>query len=114
MEKITAIQKFTVRNQVRDAIQTFFKWSGGVSDNVEINNMLIHLDVIDNEFWSDNTTIDIKKMVNGKYELIESIFIHRYWLNYWNLVTEPWVCDLVNDITDIVMKHIEEPKKKGW
>ena len=106
------MEKFEIRNQVRDAVQTFLEWS--TSYDIVINNMLLHLDVTDNNIWTDNTTIYIRKIINGKYELIDTIYLHKYWANNWKLVTDPWVCDLVNDITDIVMKHIEEPKKKEW
>ena len=106
------IEKKEIRKQVRYAVEQFFTFSlNKEMHNVTIYN--VHLDFN----WDDNLTqsdIDVRKLVYDKFELIKTFYIGEYAGNDWDLVTQPWVCDLINDLTDCVMMHVEKPKQKGW
>lgn len=104
------MDKKEVRNWVQETVQNIFegKITEGVNNNVKL------------EFWYDDedgfweSTITVKQWYNGEWMRCEEFYFYRYFSNYWTLVTDPWVCDMINDITDEVMKFIQEPKKKGW
>lgn len=106
------IDKKEIREQVRYAVEQFFTFSLNKEMHVTtIFNMCLEFN------WDDNLTesdIEVRKRIYGKYELIKTFYIGEYAGNDWELVTQPWVCDLINDLTDCVMMHVEEPKEKGW
>lgn len=105
--------KFEIRNQVRYAIETVFTWCEEKSE-MNINNIIIKFDRADKFEDFISSWIDVRKFINGKPELLKTFYVEDYAGNYWEMITEPWVCDMINDITDLVMEHIEEPKKKEW
>lgn len=107
------MDKFEIRNQVRYAVENVFTMCEEQNE-MTINNIIIRFDRADKFEDFINSWIEVRKYIYGKPELLETFYVQKYAGNYWELITEPWVCDLINDITDLVMKHIEEPKKRGW
>ncbi len=104
------MDKKEIRNWVQGTVQNIFE--GKITEDVK-NNVKI-------EFWYDDedgfweSEICVKQWLYGKWELCKYFYFNSYFSNYWDLVTDPWVCDMVSDITDEVMKFIQEPKKKEW
>lgn len=106
--------KFEIRNKVRDAVKTMFEHSLERTE-VSIYNITLKFDYCDDERGNlSESWVDVKKDVYGKASTLKTFYVQEYAGNDWNLVAEPWVCDFINDITDLVMKHIETPKQRGW
>ena len=103
------MEKNEVRNWVQETVENIFK--GHVTEGVK-NNVKLELDLDDESFWGSN--IILKQWYNGQWMRCEQFFFQKYYSNYWTMVTDPWVCDMVTDITNEVMKFIQEPKKKSW
>ena len=77
------------------------------------SNIKITFDYDDEDgFWASD--ICVRQWLNGKWEIIDYFYFYSYYGNYWELVVQPWVCDMVGDITDEVMKFIHQPKKKEF
>ena len=108
------MKKFEIRNQVRSAVQTMFE-NSLERTTLTIYNITIKFDFCDedkgnlSESWVEVTKNHIKQKC-----ILGTFYIQKYACNDWELIVEPWVCDFINDITDLVMLHIEEPKKMGW
>ena len=100
------MKDFEVRSWVQNSIKNFFQ--GELKENV-LNNIILIYDCEDGE-----PTVYVKQWLNGKWELIEWFETKKYYKNYWEEITDPWVCDLIGDITEKVLKFIREPKKIGW
>lgn len=99
-----------VRNWVHDSVESFFK---GEETLCEKYNIRIVFDYDDDDgFWGSE--ICVRQKVYGKWEICKIFKFQSYYANYWVLATDPWVCDMITDITKEVMKFIEEPKKKEW
>lgn len=49
--------------------------------------------------------IHIMKIVNGKWETCNYFRFTKYFSNNWDMITRPWISDMINDITDEVMKY---------
>ena len=107
------MEKIEIRNQVRYAVENLLTWPSEIKE-MTINNILIKFDRVEGEEDLLESWIEVRKFLYGKYELLENFYIQKYAGNYWDMITEPWVCTMINDITELVEKHIEEPKKKGW
>ena len=104
------MDKLKVRNWVQETVENIFK--SNISEAVN-NNVKIIFEYDDEDgFWASD--ICVRQYLYGKWELCKYFYFNSYYSNYWTLVTEPWVCDMVSDITTEVMKFIQEPKKKGW
>lgn len=104
------MEKKEVRNWVQETVENIFK--GNITESVKNNVKLIY--EYDDEDGFLGSEICLKHWYNGKWEICGFFTFQKYYSNYWTLVTDPWVCDMVTDITTLVMKFIEEPKKKGW
>ncbi len=108
------MDKFEVRNQVRSAVQTMFEHSLERT-TITIYNVTLKFDFCDEDKGNlSESWIEVSKYYLKQKCILKNFYVLKYASNDWELVTEPWVCDMVNDITELVMKHIEEPKKKGW
>lgn len=105
------MEKFEIRNQVRSAVKTMFTYSLEKKE-VIIYNLELKLDIEDDNLME--SSISIKRLLSDDEYPFKWFYIQEYAGNYWDMVTEPWVCDLINDITECVIKNIEEPKEKGW
>lgn len=102
--------KSDVRSWVSETVMNIFK--GELTESIK-SNVKICLDYDDEDgFWGSE--IFVYQWLNGKWEICHWFIFQKYYANYWKMVTDPWVCDMINDITDEVMKFIHEPKKKGW
>ena len=99
------MKDFEVRSWVHDSVKSFFK--GELKENEKYNIKLIY-DCEDGE-----STVYVRQWVNCKWELIEWFETKKYYKNYWDEITDPWVCDFVGDITKKVIEFIQEPKKRG-
>lgn len=100
-----------LREKVRNAVVSFFS-SCGESREFVFGNIQITFDRDSKLFES---TINIKKKIYGKWELLDYVDMEGYWnCNPWIMISEPWVCDLIKDITDLVVIHYEDEKIKGW
>lgn len=102
------ITQIDVRNWVHDSVESFFK---GEETLCEKYNILLQYDKDDG--YADST-VYVKMWYNGKWNITQWFDTKRYYRNFWDEVASPWVCDYVTDITNEVMKFIEEPKKKEW
>ena len=99
-----------VRTWVQDTVENIFK--GNITEDTK-NNIKLIFELDDEDgFWGSD--ICVRQRLNGKWELCEYFYFNSYYSNYWNLVTGPWVTDMICDITSEVMKFIQEPKKKEW
>ena len=102
--------KSEVRSWVSETVMNIFK--GELTESIK-SNIKISLEYDDEDgFWGSE--IMVRQKLNGKWEICNWFFFQKYYANYWKMVTDPWVCDMINDITDEVMKFIQEPKKMGW
>lgn len=102
--------KTEVRTWVQETVENIFK--GEIKDSIK-SNIKITFEYDDEDgFWASD--ICVRQWLNGKWELCEYFYFTSYYANYWSMVTDPWVCDMINDITDKVMKFIYKPKKMGW
>lgn len=102
------MEKKDIRNQVQNAVKTFLQ--GEIKETM-IQNIILEFDNFDR---MDNSAIYVKKFIYGKPTLIQTFYLCMYYDNFWEMVSEPWTCDMVTDITNFVADHIEEPKRKGW
>lgn len=113
------MEKFELRNQVRNAVETMLTF--GETKVIIINNLMLWINGF-NKIEEDDcihqdlfgVDFELRKEINGKMELMDRFWVQKYAKNHWGMITEPWVCDLITDITSSVEKHIEEPKKRGW
>ena len=100
--------KTEVRTWVQETVKNIFK--GEIKESIKSNVKI--------EFWYDDedgfwaSDICVRQWLNGKWEIIDYFYFYSYYGNYWELVVQPWVCDMVGDITNEVMKFIHQPKKK--
>ena len=102
--------KTEVRTWVQETVKNIFK--GEIEESIK-SNIKITFDYDDEDgFWA--STIVVRQWLNGKWEICDYFFFYSYYGNYWELVTKPWVCDLIKDITDLVVIHYEDEKIKGW
>lgn len=101
--------KTEVRTWVQETVESIFK--GEIKESI-MSNVKIQFWYDGDEFW--DSTIVVRHLYNGKWEICNEFFFTRYFANYWNMVTKPWVDDMIGDITDEVMKFIHQPKKKEW
>lgn len=102
--------KTEVRTWVQETVENIFK--GEIKESIK-SNIKITFEYDDEDgFWGSD--ICVRQRLNGKWELCEYFYFNSYYSNYWNLVTGPWVTDMICDITSEVMKFIKEPKKKEW
>lgn len=102
------MEKKDMRNYVQNAVKSFLE--GQIKETI-LSNIILVFDPYD-QF--ENANVYVKKMVYGKPALIETFSLDNYYKNFWEMVSEPWTCDLVTDITNLVEQHYEEPKRKGW
>ena len=102
--------KTEVRTWVQETVKNIFK--GETEESIK-SNIKITFDYDDEDgFWASD--ICVRQWLNGKWEIIDYFYFYSYYGNYWELVVQPWVCDMVGDITNEVMKFIHQPKKKEW
>lgn len=102
--------KTEVRTWVQETVENIFK--GKIKESIK-SNIKITFEYDDEDgFWGSD--ICVRQWLNGKWELCEYFYFYGYYTNYWSMVTELWVCEMINDITDEVMKFIHQPKKKEW
>lgn len=100
--------KTEVRTWVQETVKNIFK--GETEESIK-SNIKITFDYDDEDgFWASD--ICVRQWLNGKWEIIDYFYFYSYYGNYWELVVQPWVCDMVGDITNEVMKFIHQPKKK--
>lgn len=106
--------KFEVRNQVRTAVETMFSHSLERT-SVTIYNLTLKFDYCDEDRGNlTESWVEVRKDYFDTNTIIGTFYVQKYVSNDWDLVVQPWVCDFINDITELVMNHIEEPKKRGW
>lgn len=104
------MEKYIIRNWVQETVENIFK--GEIQEGI-LHNVKIVLEYDDEGgFW--DSELCVKQLLYGKWEICNFFKFSRYFKNYWKMVTDPWVCDMVTDITDVVCKFIREPKKMGW
>ena len=102
--------KTEVRTWVQETVENIFK--GEIKESIKSNVKI--------EFWYDDedgfwgSTITLKQWLNGKWERCEDFFFTSYFANYWDMICQPWICDMINDITFECMKFIHKPRKMGW
>ena len=102
--------KTEVRTWVQETVKNIFK--GETEESIK-SNIKITFDYDDEDgFWASD--ICVRQWLNGKWEIIDYFYFYSYYGNYWELVVQPWVCDMVGDITNEVMKFIHQPKKKEF
>lgn len=102
--------KQELRTWVQETVENIFK--GEIKESIK-SNVKITFEYDDEDgFWASD--ICVRQWLNGKWELCEYFYFTSYYSNYWTLVTDPWVCDMINDITDEVAKFIHKPRKMGW
>lgn len=103
------MEKKEIRNWVQETVENIFK--GEIEEAIK-HNIKISLDYDDEEgFW--DSEIFVYHLYNGKWEICNWFYFPRYYNSHWEMVTQPWVCEMVTDITNVVVRFIEEPKKKG-
>lgn len=108
------MNKFDIRNQVRSAVKTMFECSLERT-SITIYNITLKFDFCDDEKGNlSESWIEVYKNHLKQKCILGTFYIQKYAGNDWELVAEPWVCDMVTDITELVMQHIEEPKKKEF
>lgn len=100
----------SVRLWVREALKTILK---GEDNQLFCKNMRI-INFPGDDFWSSEVALQERK--DGEWKNCKSFRFTGYFSNYWNMVTDPWICDMINDITDEAMKYIDETKEIeiGW
>lgn len=109
IKNIMDMEKKEVRSWVGDTLKNILK--GEIDESIKSNiKMCLHYDK-HNGMWASE--IYIKKMVDGEWKEVSGFRFTGYFANYWDMVTDPWVCDMVNDITDVVMKNIDI-RTMGW
>ena len=102
--------KTEVRTWVQETVKNIFK--GETEESIK-SNIKITFDYDEEDgFWASD--ICVRQWLNGKWEIIDYFYFYSYYGNYWELVVQPWVCDMVGDITNEVMKFIHQPKKKEF
>ena len=100
--------KTEVRTWVQETVKNIFK--GEIEESIK-SNIKITFDYDDEDgFWASD--ICVRQWLNRKWEIIDYFYFYSYYGNYWELVVQPGVCDMVGDTTSEVMKFIHEPKKK--
>ncbi len=104
------INRFEVRNFVQKTVENIFK--GNITEDLMNNIRLIFEYDEEMGFWGSE--LCVKQWLYDKWEICGYINLNKYYANYWELVTQPWECDMINDTTDLVMKFIQEPKKKEF
>ena len=100
--------KTEVRTWAQETVKNIFK--GEIEESIK-SNIKITFDYDDEDgFWASG--ICVRQWLNGKWEICDYFYFYSYYGNYWELVTKPWVGEMIDDITDEVMKFIHQPKKK--
>ena len=98
------------RTWVQERVKNMLK--GEIGESV-MSKIKIKFDYDDEDgFWASD--ICVRQWLNGKWEIIDYFYFYSYYGNYWEWVVQPWVCDMVGDITNEVMKFIHQPKKKEF
>ena len=108
------MEKFELRNKVREVVKTMFEHSLERT-TITIQNVTFKFDYCDDDRCNlSESWIEVSKNYAKQKCILENFYVQKYAGNDWDLIAEPWVCDMINDITDLVMEHIEEPKKKEF
>lgn len=84
----------------------------GNYDPWTVSNIRIEIDIDDDNFW--DSAIYVKKKWNGRWLRLETFYFFNYYKNNFQMICEWWYDDLLKDITTLIQKHYEEPKKKEW
>lgn len=103
------MKKDYIRNQVRSAVQVLFKHHNEGSV-VYINNITLKFKsaMINTECANDPAYYTIEVWKNLKTYIDTFYVLPNYVIDYWELISKPWIYDFVNDITNLVMNNIEE------
>lgn len=103
------MKKDHIRNQVLSAVQILFKQHNDGSV-VYINNITLKFKsvMVNTERANDPIHYTIEVWKNKKTYIDTFYVLPGYVIDYWELISKPWIYDFVNDITDLVMDNIEE------
>ena len=100
-----------IRQQVRLAVQKLFNPEKNGSE-VTIGDIKLKFYMSDDpdrplpaylKYNPLNYILEVSK--SGRY--LDSFSVLYYALDYWGLITKPWIYDYTNDITSLVMNNID-------
>ena len=95
--------KQVVRRWVKDTIRLFME-----DEKVESKGPGMVICYEDNLSNSMHSKIYIKENVNGKLVTRATFSPCEYYNGQWDMITTPWIQDLINDVVDAVMPLIQE------
>ena len=100
------MEKKEIRNFVHTTVENFFY---GEITKSQLGNITLTWDRLGGTM---DATVYVQKPVYGKLQYIGVFDIPRYYNNDWEMVSQPWVCDLITDITNCVTEHLEIGREK--
>ena len=107
-----------IRKEVRSVLEHWFTEGveyATVKEHPMGGNILLTIDnTNENKYDLYDSLVLVCKKIDGKWQTVWEKCLCNYFKNFWEQITEDWLCDLINDMTDAVMLHIEEPKKRGF
>lgn len=96
-------EKQDIRRWVRDTIKLFM--DGEKEESTGPDMKICYEENFSNSMHSK---IHIKEKVDGKWVIRATFMPSKYFNGQWDMITIPWICDLVNDISDVVMSIIKK------
>ena len=95
-----------IRQTVRITVQELFKHPVDGTES-KIGNIKLKFVLPDIEGHRYNPLDYIIEVYNYDHQYLESFPVFLYALNYWRLISEPWIYDYINDIAHLVMDNID-------
>ena len=87
-----------MRRSVRDSIRKFFE--GDIIETTKQNIKISFVKEPDDIMYSN---INVLEKVEGKWVTRATFMPAKYFYGPWDMITTPWINDLVNDVVDAVI-----------
>ena len=96
------LTKQDVRRWVRYAIRVMLEGEKEESTGPDIKICFKEDEI---NYWASE--IQVKTLSDGEWKVKDSFCLIRYYAGPWDMVTTPWINDLVNDISDSIMESTQ-------